>query len=183
MNHLEIFLIALALSLDALAVSVSCALTKRPRAKDMLVMALFFGVFQALMPLLGWGLSGLAYGYVSVYAKFIAFVLVLGVGLHMLWEAVKNQKRHDCPGGCHSLRVLLMLAVATSLDAFAMGVTFAMTEIPNIYCSVALIGLTTFFISFLGGALGGKLGPLSGRKAGVFGGLVLVAIGVKILLF
>ncbi len=183
MGLLELFLIAVGLSMDAFAVSV-CKGLAMPRfdLRQGLLIALFFGGFQALMPLLGWALGEQFAHYVTAYAHWIAFVLLAFIGGKMLVDALRGDEGGEAAEGLVvSLGELTMLAVATSIDAFAVGVTFAFLDVA-IAPSVALIGVTTFVISLGGVALGHQFGSRWERPSTIAGGLVLIAIGVKVLL-
>jgi putative Mn2+ efflux pump MntP len=168
MDLLTIFIIALGLSMDALAVSLA------------LRMALFFGFFQMLMPVLGW-LAGLGFKRaIASFDHWLAFGLLLLIGIKMIREARR-------PDNCRSrnnllsLPVLLGLAVATSIDALAVGLSFSLLAV-DIIAPVLVIGLVTFILSFLGVLAGHKFGSLIAGKVEILGGLILIAIGSKILL-
>lgn len=175
-----ILLIALSLALDAFAVSVSAALTVRGfRMRDAVKMGIWFGAFQLIMPLIGFLLGSTVAELVSRFAPWIAFALLAFIGGRMIFEALR-------PGGEPSVssldpKTLFMLAVATSIDALAVGVTFAFMDV-NVPLSCAVIGIVAFAMSVAGGALGGRLGERFADRAGIFGGAVLCAIGLKILL-
>ena len=177
---LYIFLIAISLALDAFAVSVSAGLTVRGfRLRDGVKMGVWFGAFQFIMPLLGWLLGSTVAELVQRYAPWIAFALLAFIGGRMVWEAI-------FPGDEPAIssldpKTLFMLAVATSIDALAVGVTFAFMEV-NVLLSCLVIGLVAFALSIVGGALGGRLGDRFADRAGLFGGIVLIAIGAKILI-
>lgn len=177
---LYIFLIAVSLALDAFAVSVSAGLTVRGfRMRDAVKMGVWFGAFQFIMPLIGWLLGSTVAELVQKYAPWIAFSLLAFIGGRMVWEALRPG---DEPA-VSSLdpKTLLMLALATSIDALAVGVTFAFMEV-NVLLSCLVIGLVAFILSLAGGSLGGRLGDRFADRAGLFGGLVLIAIGAKILI-
>lgn len=168
--------------MDAFAVSLTaCINWEGHRIRNALKMALFFGFFQALMPTLGYFGGAAVSGFVQAVDHWIAFVLLLFVGGKMIYEAVKKSGECECRKEKLSLHVLLMLALATSLDAFAVGLTFAMLQI-SIWRPVILIGLTTFVISFFGVIFGEKVGEMVGRKVEIAGGVLLIAIGLKILI-
>ncbi|MEG2008559.1 MAG: manganese efflux pump MntP family protein [Oscillospiraceae bacterium] len=177
---LSILLIGIALSMDAFAVSVTNGLTLKGVAlKNALWMGVYFGGFQFLMPLIGYFLGSTVSEYISAYGPYISFFLLAFIGGKMLLESLKNDGGDGMTVFSHS-RILIM-AVATSLDALAVGVSFAFMEI-NLWLSCALIGGVTFVISFAGAMLGGLVPGISCKKAGILGGCVLLAIGVKLLL-
>lgn len=175
----ELFLIAVGLSMDAFAVAICKGLSlQKLRARDALVVGLYFGVFQAGMPLIGFLLGGAFANVISRYDHWITFVLLALIGGNM----IKESREQDCDCDA-SLRVLDMLglAVATSIDALAVGVTFAFLEV-SILPAVSLIGVTTFVLSALGVLLGHLFGLKYKSRAELFGGVVLVLMGLNILL-
>lgn len=178
MDFIEILFIAVALSMDAFAVSIAGGIGLRPlhwgkAAK----MALFFGGFQALMPVLGW-LAGAAFKKtIILYAPWIAFFLLLFIGSKMIKEAFEEEEEKSSP---FDTWPLLMLAVATSIDAMATGITFLGLQVP-IISSASIIGITTFIISLSGVLLGHYGFRRLGKGAEISGGIVLIIIGIKIL--
>ncbi|MBQ9412119.1 MAG: manganese efflux pump [Oscillospiraceae bacterium] len=179
---LSIFLIGVSLSMDAFAVSVSSGMTLKPfRLRYALWLGLYFGFFQALMPLLGWLLGSAVSGYLTAYGNYISFFLLAFIGGKMLLDSIRGGEEDE---GLSALshRRLLLLAVATSIDALAVGVSFAFQEGLRLLPSCLLIGCTTSVISFAGALLGSAVPGVSGKRAGILGGAVLVAIGVKLLL-
>lgn len=184
MGLVELFLIAVGLSMDAFAVSICKGLgMPKLNLKHAVVIALFFGAFQALMPVLGWILGEQFAHLVTTYAHWIAFALLTFIGGKMLWEAAHDDEHDEdsSEGSQLDLKELVMLAIATSIDAFAVGVTFAFLDVA-IVPSVMLIGITTFVISFGGVAIGHQFGSRWERPSTIAGGVVLVLIGVKVLL-
>jgi putative Mn2+ efflux pump MntP len=177
----EILLIALGLSMDAFAVSIASGVTiERLRVRHALVLASTFGGFQALMPVLGW-LGGLSLrGLVSAVDHWIAFLLLTLIGAKMIWEAarIENIETRADP---MNILVLLMLALATSIDALAVGITFAFLQLA-ILAPVLIIGAVTFGISLAGVYIGKASGHFCAKKIGVLGGLVLIGIGLRILI-
>jgi putative Mn2+ efflux pump MntP len=175
-----VFLIAVGLAMDAFAVSVSSGVTIRNcHTRDALRIALFFGGFQALMPVAGW-LAGLGLrGYIASMDHWVAFGLLAFIGGKMIYEStVIGRASGQC--GPLSLYVLIGLSVATSIDALAVGLTFAFLDV-QIITPVIIIGAVTFVLSYMGVFLGGRIGRGVGKKVEAAGGLVLIAIGVKIL--
>ncbi|MBX9034029.1 manganese efflux pump MntP [Gordonibacter massiliensis (ex Traore et al. 2017)] len=184
MGFVELFLVAVGLSMDAFAVSVCKGLCmKRLDVRQALVIALFFGGFQALMPLVGWALGTQFEQYITPVDHWIAFVLLAFIGGKMLWDAFRDgEEELSCPAdGKLDLRELVMLSVATSIDALAVGITFAFLRV-DIVSSVALIGATTFVLALAGVAVGHRFGARYEKPATIVGGIVLVLIGTKILL-
>jgi putative Mn2+ efflux pump MntP len=167
--------------MDALAVSLASGCAAREiKLRPALRMAFLFGFFQMLMPVLGW-LAGLGFkGIIAGIDHWLAFGLLLAIGVKMIRAALR-------PGDCRSranrqsLAVLLGLAVATSIDALAVGLSFSLLAV-DIIVPVLIIGLVTFTLSFLGVLAGHKFGAVIAGKAEIFGGLILIAIGSKILL-
>ncbi len=181
---LSILLIGISLSMDAFAVSVTNGLTlKNFSLRHALWMGLYFGGFQFLMPLIGYLLGSTVSHYIMRFGPYISFALLAFIGGKMLLDSVRPGGEED-GGGMQTLshRSLLAAAVATSIDALAVGVSFAFMEDVKLLPSCLLIGCTTFVISFAGAMLGSRIPRLSGNKAGVVGGLVLIGIGVKLLI-
>ena len=179
MGFFELFATAVALSMDAFAVSVGKGLsTKKYSLKNSLVSGAYFGGFQALMPLLGYWLAALFASYIVAFDHWIAFGLLALTGLNMIREALSKDEEHM--DGSFSPRAMLPLAVATSIDALATGVTFKMVG-ANIWVAISLIGATTFLLSAAGVKIGNVFGVKYQAKAEFFGGLILIAMGTKIL--
>lgn len=176
----SILLIGVSLSMDAFAISVTNGLTLKDFSwRHALWMGLYFGAFQFLMPLIGCLLGSTVSTYVNAYGPYISFALLAFIGGKMLLDSIKGD------GGDEGMlklshKRLLVMAVATSIDALAVGVSFAFMEV-KLVPSCALIGCTTFVISFVGAFLGSKIPGISGKKAGIIGGLVLIGIGIKLL--
>ena len=180
---LSILLIGISLSMDAFAVSVTNGLTLKPfKTGHALWMGLYFGGFQFLMPLLGYLLGSTVSRYIMRFGPYISFALLAFIGGKMLLESVKGGGEDDEGMQALSHKSLLAAAVATSIDALAVGVSFAFQEDVKLLPSCLLIGCTTFIISFGGAMLGSRIPGLSGKKAGIVGGLVLIAIGLKLLI-
>ena len=185
MTLLEIFLIGIGLSMDAFAVAIckGLAMPDKVDRKGALLIALYFGVFQAVMPALGWLLGSQFARYVTQMAPWIAFVLLAWIGGSMIRESLSKEEKEEAEIGTVSHKELLVLAVATSIDALAVGVTFSMLELAvSIGAAVALIGCTTFVISLGGVYVGNVFGARYKGKAEFVGGAILILIGVKILL-
>jgi putative Mn2+ efflux pump MntP len=181
MDLITIIAIAFALAMDAFAVSIaSGAAYKQLHVRHALRMAVFFGGFQAFMPLIG-ALAGLSFKkYISDYDHWIAFFILAAVGSKMIYESSKisEAEKDNSPS---NILVLLALSVATSIDALAIGITLSLVA-GSIVIEVIVIGLVTFFLSYFGVMLGKRFGHIFENKIEIIGGLVLIALGVKILL-
>ena len=187
MGITELLLVAVGLSMDAFAVSMCKGLCmQRFQKRNALIMAGMFGGFQAGMPLIGWVLGRQFERYITAVDHWIAFVLLGFIGGKMLLDARRPEK-DDAPRSCPSeperldFREMLALAVATSIDALAVGITFAFLKV-KIFPAVSLIGTVTFLLSLIGVAIGFRFGAKYEKKAQIAGGAVLVLIGLKILL-
>ncbi|MGN0521107.1 MAG: manganese efflux pump MntP family protein [Eubacterium sp.] len=180
MGFAELFLIAVGLSMDAFAVAVCKGLKmQKLNYKQMGLIALFFGGFQALMPLIGWILGKQFEKYITSIDHWIAFVLLAFIGGKMVYDSFKNDDDGDDKP--FDIKELFMLAIATSIDALAVGITFAFLH-TSIWSSIALIGATTFILSAAGVFIGHKFGAKYKNKAELAGGIILILIGLKILL-
>lgn len=184
MGFVELFLIGVGLSMDAFAVSICKGLNmKKINYKHALIIGGFFGGFQALMPLLGWALGSQFEQYIESVDHWIAFILLAFIGGKMVYDSIKGGD--DDEESSHQdkldIKELFMLAVATSIDALAVGVTFAFLKV-SIVPSITLIGITTFVISVGGVVIGNRFGSKYKNKAEIAGGMILILIGLKILL-
>ena len=181
MSLLKLVGLAIGLAMDAFAVSLTSGLTMRKlKVRYALRIALFFGVFQALMPIIGY-LAGLSIRtMIESFDHWVAFGLLAFVGGKMLFEAIfmKEEDREINPD---DFGLLLMLAIATSIDALAVGLSLSLLKI-EILMPAVLIGVVTFALSFMGVYLGRRIGHLFEQKIEILGGLVLIGIGIKILL-
>ena len=187
MNLITVITLAFALAMDAFAVSVSSgAAMKKIHIRQALRVALFFGVFQAVMPLLGWWLGQFAADFIQSFDHWIAFTLLSVVGIKMMWES--RETASECADEEEKnplkLSVLIMLSFATSIDAAAVGITLSFFQI-SILFPILIIGVITFIVSFIGMYLGMYVcergGDFFSRRVEFVGGLVLIGIGVKIL--
>lgn len=182
MGFIEIFLIGFGLSMDAFAVSVCKGLaTAKARLRHSLIAGAWFGGFQALMPTIGYFLGSTFKGYITAIDHWIAFILLAIIGLNMIRESRENDEETD---ESFSLKTMLILAIATSIDALAVGVTFAFTlqSLYELLLSIGVIGVTTFILSAVGIWIGNVFGARFKSKAEFAGGIILVLIGLKILL-
>lgn len=176
----EIVLIAVSLALDAFAVSVSTGIAMPGFSwRQGVKMGLWFGAFQCIMPLAGWALGSSMARYIQSVDHWIAFCLLAVIGGKMIWEA-RGEGGEEAVADLSAQR-LCVLAIATSIDALAVGVSMAFMSV-NILVAAVVIGVVAFALSLVGGLLGRRLGGLFQRWAQAAGGLVLVGIGVKILM-
>ena len=190
MGFIELFFVGIGLSMDAFSVAVCKGLQmRRIRWGRTLTVAAFFGGFQALMPLIGWLLGKQFEQYITAVDHWIAFGLLTFIGGKMILDVIreKKEKKGDCeaakPAYDEPFRIgeLALMAVATSIDALAVGITFAFLQV-NIWQAIAIIGVTTFFLSIVGVFIGNIFGAKYQQKATLAGGLVLLIIGTKILI-
>ncbi len=182
MGIVELLLTAVGLAMDAFAVSVCKGLgMKRMKYGQAVIIGVYFGVFQALMPLLGWFLGTSFARYIRAFDHWIAFVLLVLIGGKMLWDALhETEETVDVENGKLDHRELLLLAVATSIDALAVGIAFACLDV-EIWSSISIIGVVTFVLSVGGVWIGHRFGNRFQKKAEIAGGAVLILIGIKIL--
>ena len=185
MGIVELLLLAVGLSMDAFAVSVCKGLgMKKVSLKAQCTCGVWFGGFQALMPLVGFLLGTLFAAAIQAVDHWIAFALLALIGVNMLREALE---KHDCDcckesSADLSVKTMFVMAIATSIDALAVGISLAMAGNVNIVLAVVLIGVTTFLLSALGVKIGNIFGTRFEKKAQCAGGVILVLLGVKILL-
>ena len=178
MGFWELFILAVGLSMDAFAVSVCKGLSLgKIKAKHMCLAGIWFGGFQALMPLVGYFLGSFFADVITKYSHWIAFALLAFLGAKMIKESFESEELDDNMGW----KTMLVLAVATSIDASAVGVTFAFLDV-NILFAVIVIGVTTFVFSAAGVKIGSVFGEKYKSKAEIAGGIILILIGLKILL-
>ena len=179
---IEIFLIGVGLSMDAFAVSICKGLSmKKIKKRDVFIIALFFGGFQALMPFIGWFLGKGFESYITSIDHWIAFILLGIIGGKMLIDGIKAEDDEETGEFKLDLKELFLLAIATSIDALAVGITFTFLNYPIVEC-MSIIGCTTFIISFIGVYIGKIFGSKYEHKAEIAGGIILIVIGLKILL-
>lgn len=182
---IELFLLGIGLAMDAFAVSVCKGLgMRRLNKKQTLIIGLYFGEFQALMPLIGWLLGSQFQKYITSIDHWIAFILLSFIGGKMMIEAIREwneEETVDVMDAPLDHKNMLVLAVATSIDALAVGITFAFLDTPIIE-AITIIGITTMVISIIGVVVGNFFGSRYKSKAEFIGGLILVLLGLKILL-
>ena len=180
MEIYEILLIGIGLAMDAFAVSICKGLSmKKMNWKNVVIIALYFGVFQALMPLIGYFLGMTFESIVTTFDHWVAFSLLTLIGGGMIKESFDDEddKKNDKV----DFKTMVVLAIATSIDALAIGITFAFFDV-NIVLAVSIIGIITFIISVLGVKIGNRFGDKYQNKAQLMGGIILVLLGFKILL-
>ena len=179
MDIFSIVFIAIGLAMDSFAVSISCGTGLHTfRFKDAFFTAFVMGFFQAVMPVLGWLLGHGFSNYIADFDHWIAFALLVYLGGKMIYESLKKQKNKNI---VVSFRTLFVLGIATSIDALAVGISFAFLKI-QIILPVIVIGLVAFLFSFAGVFIGHHFGKIKRINVGFMGGLILIAIGVKILI-
>ncbi len=180
MSILEIFFLAIGLSMDAFAVSVCKGLSVgKIKLRHCLIAGAWFGGFQGLMPLIGYLLTGLFAEQIDAFDHWIAFGLLAVIGLNMIREAAgKDEEKKDDK---MDIKTMLLMAIATSIDALAVGVSFAFLKV-NIIAAVIIIGITTFVLSAVGVKVGSVFGTKYKTKAELTGGVILILLGIKILL-
>lgn len=182
MGLLELLLLAVGLSMDAFAVSVCKGLAMRKAPfRAQLICGAWFGGFQALMPLIGYFLGSLFADAIQAFDHWVAFFLLVVIGMNMLRES-QSEDDDEIPDADLSVRTMFIMAVATSIDALAVGISLAMAGNVNIMEAVILIGCTTFVLSAIGVKIGNVFGSRYEKRAEMVGGLILVFLGVKILM-
>lgn len=180
MDFISTLLIAIALAMDAFSVSLTKGFTLKNITKSQaLWFGIFFGGFQALMPVLGW-LGGIQLEWlITTFAPWVAFILLLLIGSNMIRESFSNDE--DDSSDKFSFKELTLLAIATSIDAFAVGITYAVLK-TDILIPIIMIGVTAFIFTLIGLYLGKKIGNYFGDKFEILGGVILILLGFKILL-
>lgn len=182
MGILELLLLALGLSMDAFAVSVCKGLSvKKLKLRHCLIAGAWFGGFQALMPTVGYILGSAFEGYITSFDHWVAFILLCIIGGNMLKEGISNDEESTADAS-FAFKTMLILAIATSIDALAVGITFALLPNVNILYAVTFIGIATFILSAMGVKVGNVFGRKYENKAQIAGGVILIVLGTKILL-
>ena len=181
MSILEILLLGIGLSMDAFAVSICKGLsTKKLQIKHYLIIGAWFGGFQALMPTIGYFLGSTFEQYITAFDHWVAFVLLAAIGANMIKESFSKEESET--NSSFAFKTMLLMALATSIDALAVGITFALLPDINVPLAVCLIGVTTFVCSAAGLKVGNLFGLRYKAKAELAGGIILILIGLKILL-
>ena len=179
-NLISTGLIAVALAMDAFSVSMTKGFTQKNITKtQILYYGIFFGGFQALMPILGYFFGNFISSFIASLASVVGFILLLAIGLNMIRESLKNED--DELADTFSFKEVTLLAIATSIDAFAVGITIALIKDP-LWISAAIIGIVAFAFSIVGIFIGKKIGDYVGNRFQILGGVILILIGFKILL-
>ncbi len=176
---IEVFILAIALSMDAFAVSIGLG-AKKNSAGLALKAGLYFGVFQALMPFIGYLAGKGVLGWIEAYAHWIAFGLLALIGAKMIFEGFQEGVEEDISALTN--KMMLILAIATSIDAMVAGFSLTLLDV-NPYIACIVIGITTFIFSWVGVLIGRKSGTWLESKAEIFGGTVLILIGIKMLIY
>jgi len=180
MEFLQLLLIAVGLSMDAFAVSVCKGLaTKEIKIKHYFIVGLWFGGFQGLMPVIGYFIGQTFVKYINNIDHWIAFGILALIGINMIKESFEKDKELD---SSFSFKKMIILAIATSIDALTVGVSFSCAGISNIWIAASLILITTFILSAIGLGIGRKVGTKFSSKAQIAGGIILILIGLKVLL-
>ncbi len=180
MGIIEIVLVGIGLAMDAFAVSICKGLSmKKIDMKKTLIIATYFGIFQAGMPIIGFTLGTGFESFVTQIDHWIAFILLSFIGINMIRESFNNEEEEKVDDV--SPKTMIILAIATSIDALAVGITFAFLEV-NIIFAVLMIGVITFIISILGVFIGNRFGNKFEKSAQILGGVILIFIGIKILI-
>lgn len=188
MGIFELFILAVGLSMDAFAVAICKGLaTQKLKPRHMLTVGAWFGGFQALMPLIGYFLGTAFAKYVTAIDHWIALVLLCGIGGNMIKESFEKEEEEECDCGCdgYAFKTMFVMAIATSIDALAAGISLAMDLNGNntyAFIAVAFIGIITFTLSAFGVKIGNIYGAKFKSKAEFVGGAILILLGVKILL-
>lgn len=179
MGLLEISLIGIGLAMDAFAVSICKGLAmKKFDLKKAIIIGLYFGIFQMLMPTLGYILGGTFQDLVTSIDHWVAFFLLSAIGINMIINSLKKEENAN---DSVDFKTMFVLAIATSIDALAVGITFAFFEI-NLMEAVSIIGIITFVLSVVGVKIGNKFGGKMKGKAEIMGGVILILMGIKILI-
>ncbi len=182
MSIFALFTLAVGLSMDAFAVSVCKGLAlPKVKLRHMVLVGLWFGGFQALMPAIGYFLGAQFSSYISNFDHWIAFILLGIIGGSMIKEALEKDDEEECPDAGLGVKTMFLMAVATSIDALAVGVTLAFLKV-DVVSSVLFIGVVTFVISAVGVRIGNIFGTKYKSKAELLGGIILIILGIKILL-
>lgn len=183
MSLISIFLIGLGLAMDSFAVSLTIGMntSKKEKWKMALKASVFFGAFQGIMPFIGWSI-GIGFSeYIEKIDHWIAFILLLLIGGKMIFEAIEEDDKSQKEDKGYSNKRFIMLAIATSIDALAVGISFAFLNV-NIISAISVISIITFIICMIGVYLGKGLSKIFGAKAEIVGGAILIIIGIKILI-
>ena len=175
---IEIILIGFALSMDAFAVTISSSMMyPNLIGKKRLCMPIAFGFFQGIMPIMGYYLGNIFSGFINTYSGIISFIILAAIGVNMIHDGINSEEKEE---KSFSIKLLFMLAIATSIDAFAVGVSFAAMS-AEIFSSASIIAASTFLLTLLALKLGNYAGKKLGDKSIILGGIILLLIGIKAL--
>lgn len=178
MQLLQFFLIGISLAMDAFAICLCQGMTAQKQKLSLgIKLGITFGLFQTLMPYIGYYVGSIFSSKVSTYGNIIAFIILFLIGINMIRENGEEEEENISLG----LKSLFILGIVTSIDALAIGLSFSIEGIKNIYTPAMIIGIVTFFICFSGTYLGKKIGNILQNKANMFGGTILILIGLKTL--
>lgn len=183
MGIIGYFFLSLALAMDCFSVSITCGIIQKKMGRQVVLMALLFGFFQAMMPFIGWVAADLFSGHINTFDHWVAFALLAFIGGRMIWNTFRASEddHHFNPS---NLKVLIALAVATSIDALAVGISFigmGIRTISDVMPVLAIIGIVSAIMSVLGKFIGIHIGRRFNFPAELFGGIILVIIGIKVL--
>ncbi len=180
MDLISIVLLSIGLAMDAFAVSVCKGLAMRtPKLKEMLIVGVWFGFFQMIMPIIGYYLGSSFHQFISQFDYIVAFILLVLIGLNMIREAISGDEEDQ--NADIGVKIMFLLAIATSIDALAVGFSLAMDDV-SIFEPAAIIGVITLIMSIAGVKLGSLVGDKYSSKAEIIGGTILILLGLKILL-
>jgi len=179
---LTVLILAVGLSMDSFAVSISCGLAEQKISfRHAAKISFSLAFFQGLLPVAGWYMGTEIKGYVEGVDHWIAFLLLLFLGGKMIWESFKNDDQSERPD-IYSWKHIITLSIATSIDALVVGFTYALASTQNIFGGAVIIGAVTFFFAMLGIRIGKDVGGSFGSKVELLGGVILIGIGLKILI-
>lgn len=181
MGLIEVFLIGIGLSMDAACVSMSNGMCYKLKVRVVIFIGLVFGFFQGLMPIIGYYCGSFFSRQISQFDHWIALVLLGSIGAKMLIDGIKHKSDPECQLK-FTMKLLAIQAIATSIDALAVGISFAAIESVNIYVAAGIIAFTTFALSVIAVYVGKKIGTRLSQYAEIFGGTILIIIGIKIFL-
>jgi putative Mn2+ efflux pump MntP len=177
-----LLVIAISLSADCFAVALSSSISRKSSSLlQLLRLSLLFGIFQSLMAFLGWLAGRTVVDFISAFDHWVAFGLLLFIGARMIWQSFRGGEEGGFGRNMAGWPVLITLSIATSIDALAVGLSFAFLQV-NIAMAVITIGITALVITIIGSLLGKKVGALVGERAETIGGVILIIIGLRILL-
>lgn len=180
MNLLEIFIVSLALAADAFAISVCKGLSSNKISlKNSLYIAFMFGLFQMIMPFIGYFLGNIFSNIINTIDHYVAFILLFFIGINMIKESYNNDETIN---DSFSFKNILLLSIATSIDALSYGIVYSISYIYNYILCFIIIGIITFITSFIGSYIGNRLGNKFNKVSRIVGGIILIIIGFKILI-